>query len=342
MSGRGALIISAAAAAVIVAILAARSVPSAPILIAPPDGQVARSSAAIEFKWRSGGMATRFLMGWRRASHFAVCIEEYALGDFECSYPQSSDQPPWAGAIGDFPAESGAPGTSWAESITIYTHTVDQLPQDLHNLDLMWTVAACASNIIGNSYSCSHAIPARRLRTSDINLTADSAKIKYLGGSDVVLESGFSNNGSAPSGSFDVKLEVAQLHVNNMKDPIKELSMTGLDPAVDEVFLRNGEIKTIDAFLASGGGPADFKGILVRGGFRHTQTATTTAGLGPGVFGHFETSSISVQEFEDAASGTYVGLFLVVIVDPDNLIVEPDESESDNTQHDKFVYIGDQ
>lgn len=335
MSGPRAMMLSAAVLALILLILAARRVPMAPILIAPPDAQVERSSSAIDFKWRYGGMAYRDLITWRRADHFVVCIQEYVAGDFPCSYPQSTDEPPWAGAVGDFPAVSAAPGTPWAESIKIYTHTVDQLPAELHGVDLMWTVAACAST---SANSCNYAVPKRQLRVADVNLTADYAHISYVGGTDIKLESSFSNNGSAHSGSFDVKLEVAQLRLDSSNAPIKNLNAPGINPAVDEVFLKNGEIKTIDVFLASGGDPADVKGILVQGGFRHTEAETITAGLSPNDVGHFNTPPMSVPQFAGPA-GTVVGLFLEVIVDPANLIAEPNEFHSDNTQQDRYIYI---
>jgi len=55
-------------------------------------------------------------------------------------------------------------------------------------------------------------------------------------------------------------------------------------------------------------------------------------------FGQFNPPPIAVPQLTGVFPGTVFGFYAEAIVDPDNLINESDESESDNTAPDRNIY----
>lgn len=247
------IMLSAAIIALLMLILLAMRVPARPMLISPPDGAVERSGTAVEFTWRYGGYVYRYPVIWRTPQHYVVCVKEYAPGDFPCSYPPGPPdpiQPPRADVVTGFRSVSGAPNSSLAEAIRHYTHQIDNMPTNLRDMDLMWTVAAYAST---SPDSCSVAVPQRRLRIANLNLTMEEAEIDIVPSAagmppDVSLSGRFSNDSAVATGQFVVRLQAAQLRIDSSQSPIKNL--TGL-VAADEIMLKNGLIMTLPDFQNS-------------------------------------------------------------------------------------------
>ena len=326
------VMISAVFLALIAAFLAAQRMPQAPLLLAPRDGQVLRSGSPIEFRWRMGGTLSYASVVWRRADYFVICVKEYAPGDFPCSYPQSTDTPPWADRVTGFDAESGAPGTSWAELITVYSFERDSLDPDLRDIDLMWTVAACAST---SPDSCHAAAPQRRLRIANLNLTMteNESLIRINPGSppEAAVSAHFENDSNNASGPVEIRLQLAQLKLDSSLAAVKDL--TGLN-AGDEIMLKDGRIVTLAAFQAMAGQQSDVKGILVKNGFR-AAIDYTHPDLPAGDTFRYRAQPVPITTTGNVASGSPVKLFLEAIVDPNDLIQESDESAEDNTDEDQ-------
>ncbi|MEM7432892.1 MAG: hypothetical protein AAF351_13285 [Pseudomonadota bacterium] len=327
--------LSAAIIALIALMFYAMQRAHAPWLIAPPNGTIQPHTDPVEFKWRYGGFVYTSFVRWRTPEHFVVCVKEFAPGDFPCSYPQGQELGVWARPVADFPSESGAPNTSLAEVIKHYWLELDQLPPELQGKDLMWTVAACASSAPD---SCSYAVPAWRFQTGPAQLTATTALVRYVGGTNVTFESVIQNSGPSRLGTVDVRLQVAQLRLDGSNRAVDNLNTPGLDYEVDRVFLKDGRIMTIKALLDAGGSQADVKGILVKNGYEAAFDHTFNNGLDAGEFGYFNSMPVSIPQFTGQPSGSRVGLFLEVIVDPDQRITEANEDHQDNTAQDRYVY----
>ena len=335
------IMLSAAAIAFMIAVLASLRGAAPPLLHTPNDNSVIVYGKAgdppYEFRWRHGGYAVRYPFRWKTANHFVVCVKEDDQMDFPCAYPAQvpTSGPPWVEDAANIPSTTGRAGNVFAEATRTYTLTIDTLSTSLMDRDLMWTAAACAST---SPNSCNYATPPNRFRILGRNLVALDIQEAFAGGSTVQFDFDIENNGPNHSGPFQFKWHVAQMMEDQQFNPRRDVNASDIDPNTDRVMLiSTGQVVLINTLPQVSGGydGSDVWGILERNGFEQSNTVNH-AGLASGA-NDTSTQILNITG-PTVVSGQATSIGMSLIVDPSGAVQEMDESDNVHVKEEDYFF----